>query len=53
MIWLGIDTANAPLSVAVVKDGILVAEITQNNKLTHSVGAMPAVEEALTRAKLV
>lgn len=52
MIWLGIDTANAPLSVAVVQDDVLVAEITQNNKLTHSVGAMPAVEEALIGAKL-
>ncbi len=52
MIWLGIDTANAPLSVAVVKDGVVVAELTQNNKVTHSIGAMPTIEEALTRAKL-
>ena len=25
MIWLGIDTANTPLSVAIVKDGELLA----------------------------
>ena len=52
MIWLGIDTANAPLSVAIVKDGQTLAEITQNIKLTHSVGAMPAIEEVLTRVQL-
>lgn len=52
MIWLGIETANAPLSVAVVKDGKLVAEIVQNIKLTHSAGAMPAVEKILEKAGL-
>ncbi|MER1998917.1 MAG: tRNA (adenosine(37)-N6)-threonylcarbamoyltransferase complex dimerization subunit type 1 TsaB [Lysinibacillus sp.] len=52
MIWLGIETANAPLSVAVVKDGAVVAEVVQNIKLTHSVGAMPAVEELLNKAGL-
>ena len=26
MIWLGIDTANTPLSVAIVKDGELLVE---------------------------
>ena len=45
MIWLGIETANAPLSVAIVQDGKVLAEVVQNIKLTHSVGAMPAVEE--------
>ncbi|MFJ7732738.1 tRNA (adenosine(37)-N6)-threonylcarbamoyltransferase complex dimerization subunit type 1 TsaB [Lysinibacillus sp. NPDC097231] len=50
MIWLGIETANAPLSVAVVRDGKVIAEIVQNIKLTHSVGAMPAVEELLKKA---
>lgn len=50
MIWLGIETANAPLSVAVVKDGAVVAEVVQNIKLTHSVGAMPAIEELLNKA---
>ena len=50
MIWLGIETANAPLSVAVVNDGKVVAEVVQNIKLTHSVGAMPAIEEAIKKA---
>ena len=50
MIWLGIETANAPLSVAVVKDGAVLAEVVQNIKLTHSVGAMPAIEELLQKA---
>lgn len=52
MIWLGIETANAPLSVAIVKDGKVVAEILQNIKLTHSAGAMPAVEAILEKAGL-
>lgn len=50
MIWLGIETANAPLSVAVVKDGKVVAEVIQNIKLTHSAGAMPAIENILANA---
>lgn len=52
MIWLGIETANAPLSVALVKDGKVLAEIVQNVKLTHSVGAMPAIEEVFQKAGL-
>lgn len=50
MIWLGIETANSPLSVAVVKDGKVVTEVIQNIKLTHSAGAMPAVEAILAKA---
>ncbi len=50
MIWLGIETANAPLSVAVVKDGKVVVEVVQNIKLTHSAGAMPAIENILANA---
>jgi len=52
MIWLGIETANTPLSVAIVRDGKVVAELVQNIKLTHSAGAMPAIEEVLARAGL-
>ncbi len=52
MIWLGIDTANAPLSVAIVKDGRVLAETVQNIKITHSVGAMPAVEELFAKANI-
>ncbi|MFF2179239.1 tRNA (adenosine(37)-N6)-threonylcarbamoyltransferase complex dimerization subunit type 1 TsaB [Lysinibacillus sp. NPDC058147] len=50
MIWLGIETANAPLSIAVIRDGKVIAEIVQNIKLTHSAGAMPAIEEVLAKA---
>lgn len=52
MIWLGIETANAPLSIALVKDGRVLAEVVQHIKLTHSVGAMPAIEELLSKANV-
>ncbi len=52
MIWLGIETANAPLSIAVVRDGQVIAEIVQNIKLTHSAGAMPAIEDVLARVNI-
>ncbi len=52
MIWLGIDTANAPLSVAIVKDGQVIAETVQNVKVTHSIGAMPAIEELFEKANM-
>ena len=52
MIWLGIDTSNVPLSVAVVQDGQILVEWTSAIKVTHSVGAMPAVEEALKQASI-
>lgn len=47
MIWLGIDTSNKPLSVAIVKEDELLIEINQSSPPNHSIGAMPAVEEAL------
>ncbi|MEK3763816.1 MULTISPECIES: tRNA (adenosine(37)-N6)-threonylcarbamoyltransferase complex dimerization subunit type 1 TsaB [unclassified Solibacillus] len=53
MIWLGIETANAPLSVAIVKENKVLVEVVQNIKLTHSVGAMPAIEEVIKKAGLV
>ena len=53
MIWLGIETANAPLSVAIVQDNKVIAEVVQNIKLTHSVGAMPAIEEVIKKAGLL
>jgi len=52
MIWLGIETSNAPLSIAIVKDGLVLEEIVQNEKLTHSVTVMPAIEELFQRANL-
>lgn len=50
MIWLGLDTANAPLSAALVKDGELLVELNSAMGLNHSAGAMPAVEELFKRA---
>ncbi|MFC5592126.1 tRNA (adenosine(37)-N6)-threonylcarbamoyltransferase complex dimerization subunit type 1 TsaB [Sporosarcina soli] len=49
MIWLGIDTANTPLSVAIVKDGQLLAEENAAMAINHSLRAMPAIEELFTK----
>lgn len=52
MIWLGIDTANSPLAVAIVKDGqIITAEVT-NIKVNHSAGVMPAIEHVFKRVNI-
>ncbi|WP_042479218.1 tRNA (adenosine(37)-N6)-threonylcarbamoyltransferase complex dimerization subunit type 1 TsaB [Bacillus ndiopicus] len=52
MIWLGIETANAPLSIALVQDGKIIAEVVQHIKITHSAGAMPAIEELCAKASI-
>lgn len=52
MIWLGIETSNSPLSIAIVKDGEVVEEIIQNDKRTHSITVMPAIEELFQKAGL-
>ncbi|AXI00273.1 tRNA (adenosine(37)-N6)-threonylcarbamoyltransferase complex dimerization subunit type 1 TsaB [Sporosarcina sp. PTS2304] len=52
MIWLGIDTANSPLSVAIVKDGLVLIEESSMMKVNHSLRAMPAVEEACRKASI-
>ncbi|MDI7743607.1 tRNA (adenosine(37)-N6)-threonylcarbamoyltransferase complex dimerization subunit type 1 TsaB [Lysinibacillus fusiformis] len=52
MIWLGIETSNSPLSIAIVKDGQVVGEVVQNEKLTHSVTVMPTIEELFQKAML-
>ncbi|ARK21382.1 tRNA (adenosine(37)-N6)-threonylcarbamoyltransferase complex dimerization subunit type 1 TsaB [Sporosarcina sp. P26b] len=52
MIWLGIDTANSPLSVAIVKDNVLLIEESSMMKINHSLRAMPAVEEACRKADI-
>ncbi|WP_432353165.1 tRNA (adenosine(37)-N6)-threonylcarbamoyltransferase complex dimerization subunit type 1 TsaB [Sporosarcina sp. A2] len=52
MIWLGIDTANAPLSVALVQDGRILCEQTSSFARTHSIQAMPAIEHLLKEANL-
>jgi tRNA threonylcarbamoyladenosine biosynthesis protein TsaB len=52
MIWLGIETSNSPLSIAIVQDGQVVEEVTKNEKLTHSVTAMSTIEELFQKANL-
>ncbi|AYC30345.1 tRNA (adenosine(37)-N6)-threonylcarbamoyltransferase complex dimerization subunit type 1 TsaB [Paenisporosarcina cavernae] len=52
MIWLGIDTSNTPLAVAIMKDGQVLTEYLQTEKLSHSIGAMPAVEKAMQDASI-
>lgn len=52
MIWLGIDTANAPLSVALIKDGQILVENTSTLPVNHSLQAMPAIEELFAKAKM-
>ncbi|WP_016839626.1 tRNA (adenosine(37)-N6)-threonylcarbamoyltransferase complex dimerization subunit type 1 TsaB [Ureibacillus thermosphaericus] len=52
MIWLGIETSNAPLSVAIVRDGEVLSEIVQNTKSTHSVTCMPTIEEVFRKTNL-
>lgn len=52
MMWLGIDTSNTPLSIAIVKDGQILTEENTSTPINHSLRAMPAIEEAFQRAKL-
>ncbi|AOV06680.1 tRNA (adenosine(37)-N6)-threonylcarbamoyltransferase complex dimerization subunit type 1 TsaB [Sporosarcina ureilytica] len=52
MIWLGIDTSNTPLSVAIVKDGQVLTEENTSMPVNHSLRAMPAIEEVFTKANL-
>lgn len=52
MIWLGIDTANTPLSVVIVKNGKIITEENTTVSVNHSLRAMPAIEEAFKRAKI-
>lgn len=50
MNYLLIDTSNQPLSVALVKDDIVEAEINSNEKRNHSAQLMPAVEKLFESA---
>lgn len=52
MIWLGIDTANTPLSVAIVKDGQLLIEENASVAINHSLRAMPAIEEVFSKVNI-
>lgn len=52
MIWLGIDTANTPLSVAIVKDGLILAEVNSSMSVNHSLRAMPVIEELFATVQM-
>ena len=53
MIWLGIDTANTPLSIAIIKDGEILVEENNSMAINHSLRAMPAIEELFNKANIV
>ncbi|QHJ69239.1 tRNA (adenosine(37)-N6)-threonylcarbamoyltransferase complex dimerization subunit type 1 TsaB [Planococcus halotolerans] len=52
MIYLGIDTSNSPLAIALAKDDTILIEETSNLKINHSLTAMPAVEDLMAKAKV-
>ncbi len=52
MIYLGIDTSNSPLSLALVEDEKVLIEETSNLKINHSLTVMPAIEEMMKKAKI-
>src|SRR5690606_11334434 len=52
MIYLGIDTSNSPLALALIEDGKVLIEETSNLKINHSLTAMPAIEEMMAKAKV-
>lgn len=45
MIWLGIDTSNQPLSIAIMNDEELLIEQVANVPINHSVRAMSTIEQ--------
>ncbi len=47
MLVLGIDSSSDAATAALVCDGVLLCEYTQNQKKTHSVKMLPMVEEML------
>ncbi|GAA0455299.1 tRNA (adenosine(37)-N6)-threonylcarbamoyltransferase complex dimerization subunit type 1 TsaB [Alkalibacillus silvisoli] len=50
---LAIDTSNQPMSVALLKDQQLAAELTVNVKRNHSIQLMPAIDYILNQAGLL
>ncbi|WP_341202370.1 tRNA (adenosine(37)-N6)-threonylcarbamoyltransferase complex dimerization subunit type 1 TsaB [Planomicrobium okeanokoites] len=52
MIYLGIDTSNSPLAIALAKEDAILIEETSNLKINHSLTAMPAVEDLMAKAKV-
>ncbi|ANU26407.1 tRNA (adenosine(37)-N6)-threonylcarbamoyltransferase complex dimerization subunit type 1 TsaB [Planococcus versutus] len=52
MIYLGIDTSNSPLSLALVENERVLIEETSNLKINHSLTVMPAIEEMMKKATI-
>lgn len=52
MNYLLIDTSNQPLSVAIMDNDTLLAEINNDKKVNHSVQLMPAIVSVLEEANL-
>lgn len=52
MIYLGIDTSNSPLAIALMEDDTVLIEETSNLKINHSLTAMPAIEEMMKKANV-
>lgn len=52
MIYLGIDTSNSTLAVALAREDTILIEETTNLKINHSLTAMPAIEEMMVKAKI-
>ncbi|MFD1030072.1 tRNA (adenosine(37)-N6)-threonylcarbamoyltransferase complex dimerization subunit type 1 TsaB [Metaplanococcus flavidus] len=52
MIYLGIDTSNSPLAIALAKDNSILIEESSNLKINHSLTVMPAIEEMMATAKI-
>ncbi len=50
MLWLGIDTSNGPLSIALVRDGYVLIEENATMNIRHSHRAMPVIERLFHEA---
>lgn len=50
MIWLAMDTSTTTLTVAVLRDGELLAEHSDRAERNHSIRLVPAIEEILREA---
>lgn len=47
---IAIETSAQVASVAIIVDGVVFAEYTMNNKLTHSVNLMPMIKDMVEKA---
>jgi len=52
MVILGMDTSTHAASVACMKDGEIIGEMTINNKRTHSEKLMPMIDQVLEMAQI-